>query len=103
MIGPYRTYRTMEMVPHVRQHDLNRIKSVVDLRKRGVPSSALFFVAECCGQMEVFEAVRGEDGITPEEAAWLLMLRRTRRPWYLRLAMWIFGRSLPFDGTGEQR
>ncbi len=92
--GPYR--RAAEM----RLRDLDRIRAVVELRKSGVPDRELHSVVVGCGQLDVFEAV-AQQKITSEEGAWFLMLRRTERPWYVRLALWIWGGwvSVPTGST----
>lgn len=78
-----------------------RIRTLYELRKLGVPTPALYQAVRHCGQFDVFEAVaRGE--ITSEVGAWFLALRSIDPPWYLRLARWLFQREvrlpMPKDG-----
>lgn len=85
--GPYR--RAEEM----RLRDLRRIQALVELSRCGVPESALWWVANACGTHDVFEAV-AEREITVAEGGWVLGLLRSKLPWYLRIALWLYGRSL---------
>lgn len=93
--GPYRE------AERVRVLDRNRIQAIIALRRSDVPSSAIYWVAVTCGQLDVFEAV-AEGHITSEEGAWLLSISRVKYPWYVRLAHWLFGRSVLSNSDGEK-
>jgi hypothetical protein len=85
--GPYRRAEQMRVV------DREKIEAIVKLRKCGVPSAYLYFVANLLPRMDVFEACAAGT-ITAEEGGWLLFLMNGTKPWYVRLALWIAERAM---------
>lgn len=81
--GPYRRRQEMRAVAE------RRIKVLVELHRLGVRDSSASLLALDWAPLDAFEAVASA-AITSEEGAWLLGLQRMPRPWYVRLAVWLW-------------